>query len=259
MKKRYCLLFLLFVCNSLFAQTSSVRIDNKEIQLLDTTYTFKDTTQKIFIKNNQVEIWNLRQEITKLSFDHCNHKEINILLYSDTTGEIPFVQLITGTSLTKIDSTILSIVKNYSKKMKPVVYDSSAQRSLIYLKYLFHYKKKEEDLEKFNGNYNAVEAKYMLGSASGNNITNECEDDAHFYDAGVENFRKAEYSQAIYNFNRALKANQNDWDALFNLGLSYQRSDKLQEACECFSRGIEVGDSSALKAYNKFCAQTISK
>src|SRR5688572_15561450 len=116
MIKGYYLLLLSIICNSVFAQNSMVRIYNRDITLLDNNFAFTDTIQKLFLKNNRTEIWNLRQEITKLPFDHCNHQELNILLYSDTTGEIPFVQIITGTSLTKTDSAIISIVKNYSIK-----------------------------------------------------------------------------------------------------------------------------------------------
>ncbi|MEP7170107.1 MAG: tetratricopeptide repeat protein [Bacteroidota bacterium] len=261
MNKPNCIIILLltFIWNSLCAQNSTVRIDNKEITLLDNSFAFKDTIQKIFLKDNRAEVWNLRQEITKLHFDHCNHNELNILLYSDTTGEIPFVQIITGTSLSKIDSTIISIVKSYSKKLKPVLFEGSLQHSLIYIKYMFHYKKKEEDLAKSNGNYNETEVMRMLGTAIGNKETNECDDDVFFYDAGVKCFQQADFNKAIYNFNQAVEANPWDWDAYYNLGLSYQKSVKLKKACECFSKGVEAGDFSAVKAYNKFCSEINNK
>jgi len=253
------ILLLTCICNLLCAQNSTVRIDNKEITLLDNSYSFKDTTQKIFLKNNQAEVWNLRQEITKLHFDHCNHNELNILLYSDTIGDIPLVQIITGTGLSKIDSIIISIAKGYSKKLKPVLFEGSLHRSLIYIKYMFHNRKKEEDLAKSGGNYNATEAMKMLSSAIGNKESNECDDDLFFYDAGVKCFQQADYSKAIYNFNQAVEANPWDWDAYFNLGLSYQKTDKLKKACECFTKGVEVGDLSAVKAYNKFCSEINNK
>ncbi|MCX6275259.1 MAG: tetratricopeptide repeat protein [Bacteroidetes bacterium] len=259
-KQNFVTIFLLNCISSLLcAQDSAVRIDNKEITLLDNSYTFKDTTQKIFLKNNQSEVWNLRQEITKLHFDHCNHNELNILLYSDTTGEIPFVQIITGTSLLKIDSTIISIEKSYSKKLKPVLFEGSLQRSLIYVKYMFHYRKKEEDLARTNGNYNETEVMRMFGTAIGNNETNECDDDAIFYDAGVKCFQQEDFSKAIYNFNQAVEANPWDWDAVYNLGLSYQKTDKLKKACDCFSKGIEAGDIIAVQAYNQFCSEMNNK
>jgi tetratricopeptide (TPR) repeat protein len=278
MNKRCYLIILLLpsILNSLCAQNSTVRIDNKEITLLDNSYAYKDTTQKIFLKNNGAEVWNLRQEITKLHFDHCNHNEIEILIYCDATGEAKKAQLIIGTSLLKIDSTILELTKSHSKKFKPTLYNDTAMQSLNILKYKFHNKEMEEalagnvlmntnmSLSGGGGNYEVAEKLLEMKHKSneimgGQNKSDECADDTYFYDAGVKCFQQSDFSKAIYNFNQAVEANPWDYDAYYNLGLSYQKADKLKKACECFSKGVETGDFSAAKAHTKFCSEINNK
>ena len=257
------IVLLLIICsNFLYAQKSIVQIDNKKILLLDKSFTFQDSIQKIFLKNNTVSIWNLRQEINKLRFDHCKHNELDLLIYADSTGNIPFIQIVVGSNLLKIDSVIISIVKNYSTFFKPVI----SNHSLIYIKYQFHDKGTEDILAITNGNYNLSEAIVYVNSHAESiphsgviKETKECEDDSYFYAEGVKCFKQEDFKKAIYNFNQAIIANPFDIEANYNLGLSYQKSDKLKKACQCFTNGMEKGDTSSVIAFNKFCSLINSK
>src|SRR5712675_77873 len=140
------ILFILFMCfTSLNAQTL-VNIDGANTPILDSSFSYKDTLQNFFLKNNVAEIWNLRQEVNKLRFDHCNHSEVGILVYLDTTGRVPFAQIIYGTSLPKIDSLIIVLVKDAARKFNPISFDKFFVRALIYIKYKFHNRNWEEML-----------------------------------------------------------------------------------------------------------------
>jgi tetratricopeptide (TPR) repeat protein len=257
---------LIFVSVTLNAQNRSIKIDGKVIPILDNSFTYKDTIQKLFLKSNSVVIWNLRTEITKLVFDHCNQNEVNLLLYSDSTGAIVRFQLITGTGLPRVDSLLNTIFKNYADKFKPAIFNNFPVRSWVYVKYRFHNKSIEDKLLFTKGNYDLSEG-LDKASAQINSIlnpearqaSNECDDDTYFFNEGSKYFQQGDFGKAIYNFSRAVNSNPLDMDATYNLGLSYQKADKLKKACKCFSDGIERSDTVCLKAFNKFCKELSKK
>jgi tetratricopeptide (TPR) repeat protein len=259
-------LILLFISLSLNAQNRSIRIDGKVIPILDNTFTYKDTIQKIFLKSNSLVIWELRTQITKLFFDHCNHNEVNLLLYSDSTGVISHFQLITGTGLPKIDSSLNTLVKYFSDKFKPALFNNSPVRSLAYIKYRFHNKSIEDKLLFTNGNYDLSEG-LDKASAQINSIlnpdarqaSNECDDDTYFFNEGTKYFQQGDFGKAIYNFSQAINSNPLDMDATYNLGLAYQKTDKLKKACKCFSDGMERSDTVCANAFTKYCKDIIKK
>ena len=262
------ILFILFMCfTSLKAQTA-INIDGALTSILDSSFSYKDTLQSIFLKSNVAEVWSLRQEVNKLRFDHCNHSDVGILTYLDTSGRVPFAQIIYGTSLQKTDSLIILLVKDAARKFKPVSFENRPVRSLIYLKYKFHNRSWEEMLVKTNGNNDLAERmvqyySYLLTMKTPEEARklekNECADDTYFYYEGVKYFQQGDFSKAIYNFSQAIEANSNDFDALYNLGLSYQKADKLKKACKCFSEGKDASEARAVKAFNKYCAEINNK
>ena len=258
---KFILAFIL-ISSSLIGQNKTVIIDDKQITLLDDRYSFQDTVQKKFVKINSAEIWKMRTNINKVPFDHCNHNELDLLLYVDTTGVMQFVQIITGTTLPKLDSAIISILADYSKKFKTV----PSNHSLIYIKYQFHNKRMEEMLANTQGNYGMSDVLLKFNSLADSILnpdlrkkSSECDDDAFFYDAGVKSYQQGDFKKAVYNFLQAVNSNPFDMDANYNLGLSYQKTDKMKKACECFAKGMEVGEASSVKAFNKFCSAPKSK
>ena len=61
------------------------------------------------------------------------------------------------------------------------------------------------------------------------------------------------FDKAIYNFIQALEANPRDLEALYNLGICYQKDDNVKKACKCFLEGAEKGDLNSINGFNKYC------
>ncbi len=262
------ILFIYFLCfTSLNAQTV-ITIDGVRASIMDNSFSYNDSLQNSFLKINVAEVWSLRQEIKKQRFDHCNHNDVGILAYIDTSGRVPFAQIINGTSLPKTDSLIIVLVKEASRKFKPVLFGNIPVRSMVYIKYRFHNRNWEEMLVKANGNndlaermvqYNSTILTFKTPEEARKLEKNECADDKYFYDEGVKYFQQSDFSKAIYNFSQAMEVNPNDFDALCYLGLSYEKAGKLKKACRCFSEGKDVSEKSAANAFNKNCSQIANK
>jgi tetratricopeptide (TPR) repeat protein len=269
MRTFFKILSILFISYTSVKAQGIINIDGGSVLNLDTSFSYKDTLQSIFFKRNVAEIWTLRQDINKLRFDHCNHSDIGILAYLDSTGKVAFAQIIHGTYLPKTDSLIIVLMKDAVRKFKTVIFNNISVRSMVYIKYKFHNRNWEEFLVQTNGNNDVAERMVNYGSFTLTMKTaeearklekkNECTDGAYFYDEGVKSFQQGDLSKAIYNFSQAIEANPNDFDSLYNLGLSYQKADKLKKACKCFAEGKEATEASASQAFNKYCLQIANK
>jgi len=260
-KKFFSVLFIFFYNFSL-AQNALIYIDDQEIQVLDTAFSYQDKAQEKFLKANSVELWRLRQQLTGLPFDHCNHPDISMLLYCDSKAHMPVIQLVKSTSLNSIDSVIIILTQNFYSRINP----EALHHNLIYLKYKFHNARIETILAGTGGNYNfSVSLSDVFGKIDSimnrdyRGVYNECEEDAFFYKEGMKCLHDSSYKKAIYNFTQALEANPLDMDANYQLGIAYQKTDKSKKACECYAKGAEAGDSKAVNAYHIFCQQPTSK
>lgn len=249
------ILFVILLNNS-EAQYSDFRINGKPVALKDSSFRFSDAIQEIFYENNGQVIWDLRAEFSNLHFDHCNHK-IQLLIYLDTTSEIKYVQIAEGSGIERVDSVVISRLITFSGKFIPVNYNNQNIRALIYLRLKYFDKLTEERMpQKFprhGSDYLQRDIRMKTYVINNGQRTNDCEDDLYFYNEGLKYYEQQKFSKAIYNFSEALKANSWNLDALYNLGVAYQKSDNNKKACKCFQEGIELGDANSLKAFNKYC------
>lgn len=265
-KQLLILIALVGICSTAIAQKHSTKVllpDSTTVEITDPAFTYKDTLVHIFFIENKTAIWNLRTKISHLNFDHCN-RSLRILFYLDTAGQVTGQQLLQGTGLISVDSTILSYISDLSGKLKPVEFEGQKMQPALYIRFPFYSQMIEKDLEQRNlaGQINIL---FMLLDYSRsrnynpNNFirfkkeVNECTDDIYFYEAGVKSYAEGDYKMAVYNFNQALRSNGRDYDALFNLGLTYVKQDKLKKACECFQSGNEVGYPESKLAIEKYC------
>jgi len=256
------LIILTSLSTHLLGQTTSIKVNGNPIQTIDTTFLYSDTIQSIFLNNNGPIIWNLRSDIRSFNFDHCNH-QIELLVYLDTTSEIKHIQLITGTSLEKIDSQIISRTQMLSGKLSIVNFNKNKMRAIIFLRFQYFSRYVESNMlqtfPKYGSRFFVKDGKMSMTTLIGKQGPNECADDLFFYNEGLKFFNQNDFSKAIYNFTQALEANPRDMEANYNLGLAYQKSDKVKKACKCFSEGAQVGDENSTKALSKYCADLNSK
>jgi hypothetical protein len=257
------------ICSFSFAQMNRTRIllpDSTTAEITDPAYIYKDTLLHLFFIENNINIWKLRTKISHLNFDHCN-RTVRILFYLDTAGQVTKQQLLQGTELTSVDSTILTYVSDLSGKLKPVEFEGKNIQSVLYLRFPFYNQVFEKALQERNSvgqinilvmlmDFSMARQRNPNKSLRYKNEMNECTDDIYFYEAGVKSYAEGDLKMAAYNFNQALHANARDYDALFNLGLTYIKQDKLKKACECFQAGSDVGYPDAKIAVQKYCKES---
>jgi len=262
---RYILTLIIsftFPFSFLKGQTSSQQLDGIKYEILDTSYKNTEAIQAIFYENNGAAFWNLRNEISNLDFDHCNHSFL-FLLYVDSSGKINNTQMLKGSTLASIDSIVNEKV-NSIENVIPVNYNGASRRALIILRFRYFSKRDESGIATFGAIekhiylYKKVTVRtYSLGSTAP--PTNECEDDLFFYNEGIKCYNSAKYNKAIYNFTQALEVNPRDIEAQYYLGLSYQKDDNLKKACKCFSEGVQKGHENSIKSFKHYCTDIPEK
>jgi TonB family protein len=222
----------------------------------DTTYLSDTVSQKWFGEKNSLKIKDfLYPAVEAIQFDHCHHNQIELALYADTNGILNFVDLIEGTKIPKQDSIIISKAKTISGWS---VTDSSGKKvKAVFIANLIFYDITSKHTHSFNKETDRTE-NYLVTTTSwsyGNTTTynKHCEDDNYFYDEGLKNFQKGNYSDAIYDFSNASDANPNDIDAIYNLGVCYIKNDKVAKGCDCFNKIKEMGDNSVDNVVKKYC------
>ncbi|HVZ98190.1 MAG TPA: tetratricopeptide repeat protein [Chitinophagaceae bacterium] len=79
------------------------------------------------------------------------------------------------------------------------------------------------------------------------------EDDT--FDYGVRLMKKEKYDKAIGQFQKCLKINPRDTDALYNLAFCYQKTGNTESACELWKELKDMGQRDGERLYNENCAE----
>lgn len=73
------------------------------------------------------------------------------------------------------------------------------------------------------------------------------------YNVGVRKMSQQKFPLAVIYFKEAVAFNSNDLDSYYNMGVAYKKMNRNQEACDCWTKGKELGDNGAMKLYYKYC------
>jgi hypothetical protein len=191
-----------------------------------------------------------------MQFDHCHHNEIELVLYTDSAGDVIDADILNGTTIPKQDSIIITKAKEIhgwnatdstGKKIK-----TACRVDLVYYdvdeKHTHSYSVKSERL------IDGIRTTKTWSQGTITSYNKNCDNDDFFYKAGVKNFREENYADAIYNFSQAIDANPYDIDAIYNLGVAYTKKEKITKACDCFNKIKELGDNSVDEVLKKYCS-----
>jgi tetratricopeptide (TPR) repeat protein len=216
-----------------------------------------DSAIQQFKQMNSDKMNALTNSFSMLPIDRCHHGLFTLFAEFDTLGYVKKCELISKSINAKIDSLIIKIFLN-SNKWNLVVnnemkkpFSSKFTFRLINLFEKRKFERTEKTSHNFTQRYTTTERSYKVQNSFSS--SKNCNDGDYFYEIGLKEFNSGNYKKAIQNFTLTLSFNPYDLYALYNLGVSNLKLNKIDKACECFQKGIEYGDVNAEKTYKLKC------
>lgn len=247
LKFKYVFLFYLVIIAGLkvYAQQP---LDNHISEIMQNTYFYGDSVSAVFYAENLNRINDINLEVFNLPIDKCRIDYIIIKIYVDPIGMAQEAIILSGTGNPRIDNRIKKTVVYYPGLWKTPYWEGTA----VYFTGLIVFMPSVLNMFSILQNRGLNNKLGYRSRVYGN--WEACEQNEYYFNEGLKCFKKEDYKGSVKFFKKAIEYNRFDFDALYNLGISYVRRNDLIKACEWFGRGSENGDPSAEAAWEKHCS-----
>lgn len=195
-----------------------------------------DTLSMLFFSNNLDRIENINLKIFELPIDKCKIDYISVNVFIDPIGVAEDVKILSGSGYKKTDELIRKTILSYGGLWKTFYFEGLTANFTGLI--IFH---RGFGKVYFNGN-NFIDMN-----------TESCKENEYYFNEASKRYQAEDYKGAVKLYKKALSYNSYDADATYNIGISYLKLNKPQEACEWFSKGDFIGDPAAAAAVKKHC------